>query len=155
VTPRAVVKPVSDVMSELAPLAAAPKLDLAPDAVDVPVPPLAMATVPERLPAETPVNPDADPLKEVAVTVPLAVRSPVNDTKLLPSMLGLDVGLIIVATDKLLLEPTVTLPLKVKTPETETSDEKVFTPLNVFPVLSEAPPRFDNAPEAVVAPVPP
>ena len=57
------VRPVIEVMSALAPLAAAPKFERAVAAVPAPVPPLAMATVPVRLVA------DAATLTEPAVVI--------------------------------------------------------------------------------------
>jgi len=72
-TPRAVVNPVSDVMSELAPLAAAPKFERAPEALEAPVPPFATVTDPDKPLVGILVNPEPEPLKEVAVTAPAAV----------------------------------------------------------------------------------
>ena len=59
-----VLRPDNEVMSELAPLAAAPRVARAPGAVPAPVPPRPTDTTPlARLAALTPVSPEPSPLK--------------------------------------------------------------------------------------------
>jgi len=88
-TVKAVVKPVIDVMSEFAPLAAAPKLVRALAAVDAPVPPSATAksVIPVIVPPVIVADDDviAPETPPVAVIAPVKVDVPVTD-KLPPTV---------------------------------------------------------------------
>ena len=86
----AVVRPVSDVMSEFAPEPAAPRVSLAPEALVAPVPPDAIASVP--LSVSVPEVVIGEPVKERPVVPPdaateVTVPPPAVDVMVMPPAL--------------------------------------------------------------------